>query len=535
MELLREICRLKWSEKKSNRAIGRILKISKETVKAHFTRVVGAGISSWEQLEAVDDDELKRMVFPLKFSGSEHLIDFPRINKELRRKNMTMMLLWEEERGKDSGLPGYSHFCGLYRDWKKKQKITMRQVHKAGEKAFVDYAGTTVPITDRKTGELIPSQIFVMALGSSHYTFVEATWTQGTQDFLGSHVRAFEFFGGVPEVLVPDNLKTGVNMASKYEPELNRSYREMCRHYGTVVVPARVRKPQDKSIVENAVLHVSRWILARMRDMTFFSLEELNGKIKELLVEYNDRKMTGLEDSRKELFEELERPALSPLPSTRFEVAAWKKAKANIDYHIELEGCYYSVPYRWRGDELLVRYTDFDVEIFRNNKRIAVHKRLYRKRGVSTVKEHMPSTHRWYADWTPSRIVGWAEKTGPCCTDLCKKIMDSRMHPEHSYRSCLGIIKLGSKYSRERLENACGRALSIGGFSYRSVKSILDKGLDRTPLEKSDDLPDQKHENIRGGEYYQLTINIEQGEENDLATNTGKTGGDENVRNTPCA
>ena len=503
MELVREICRLKWSENRSDRIIGKVLKVSKTTVKKHYERVLGAGIGSWGQLEAVDDDELKRMLFPLKFSSENHRIDFARIGKELKRKNMTLMLLWEEERAKDSQLPGYSHFCKLYRRWKKKQNITMRQVHKAGEKAFVDYAGTTVPIADQTTGELRPAQIFVMALGASHYTYVEATWTQGVRDFLGSHVRAFEFFGGVPGALVPDNLKSGVNLASKYEPELNRSYREMAKYYGTVVIPARVRRPKDKSIVENAVLHVSRWILARMRDMTFFSLESLNGKIKELLVEYNDKKLTGLDDSRKDLFEEIERSQLGKLPSMRFEVASWKKAKAGIDYHVVLEGCRYSVPYRCRESELVVRYTDFDVEIFRQNKRIAVHKRLYKKHSASTIKEHMPSAHKFFADWSPERIIRWAKKAGPDCATLCKKIIDTREHPELAYKSCLGIMGLVKKYSSERVENACGRALAIGGISYKSVKSILEKNLDGVPVEKGGDSPGVKHENIRGGEYYQ--------------------------------
>ena len=503
MELVREICRLKWSGNKSDRTVGRMLKVSKTTVKTHYTRVIAAGITSWDRLEAVDDDELKKMMFPGKFSPEPFPIDFGRISRELRRKNMTLMLLWEEEKSKGTPLPGYSHFCGLFREWKKKQKITMRQFHKFGEKGFVDYAGTTVPVVDAGTGESRAAQIFVMSLGASQYTFVEATWTQGTGDFLGSHVRAFDFFGGVPEVIVPDNLKSGVNMASKYEPELNRSYRQMCKHYGTAAVPARVRKPRDKAIVENAVLHVSRWILARMRDMTFFSLEGLNGKIKELLREYNDRKLTGMDDSRRSLFEGMERSELLPLPSQRFEIAYWKTVRANIDYHIELEGCYYSVPYKCRGENLTVRYTNFDVEIFRRNKRVAVHKRLYGKRGVSTVKEHMPSAHRWYSEWSPSRIIGWATKTGTHCANLCKKMMDSGEHPEHAYRSCLGVIRLGEKYSRERLEKACERALTIGGFSYRNVKSILEKGLDRIPLEEGGDTPEVRHENIRGGEYYQ--------------------------------
>ena len=503
MELVREICRLKWSGNKSDRIVGRILKVSKTTVKTHYTRVIAAGINSWERLEALDDDELKKIIFPWRFSPEKYTIDFGRISKELRRKNMTLMLLWEEEQDKGTLLPGYSQFCGLFREWKKKQKITMRQFHKFGEKGFVDYAGTTVPVVDRGTGESKAAQIFVMSLGASQYTFVEATWTQGTGDFLGSHVRAFEFFGGVPEVLVPDNLKSGVNMASKYEPELNKSYRQMCKYYATAAVPARVRKPQDKAIVENAILHVSRWILAKMRDITFFSLESLNDRIGELLREYNDRKLTGMDDSRRSLFEGMERPELLPLPSQKFEVAYWKNARANIDYHIELEGCYYSVPYKYRGDELTVRYTDFDVEILRRNKRLAVHKRLYKKKSVSTFKEHMPSAHRWYSEWSPTRMIRWAEKRGPHCANLCRKMLESREHPENAYRSCLGVIKLGEKYSAERLEKACERALMIGGFSYRNVKSILEKGLDRIGLDEEMDTPEVRHENIRGGEYYQ--------------------------------
>ena len=501
MELIREVFRLKWLEKKSNRVVGQILKISKSTVATYLVRAAMGKITNLEQLNSFNDEELRRIIFPDKLI-KEPLIDFKIIHRELKRKNMTLMLLWEEEAEKNSDICNYSNFCRLYRRWKKNQKISMRQVHKAGEKGFIDYAGTTVLVIDSRTGEAREVQIFLMSLGASHYTYIEATWTQGSRDFLRSHVNAFEFFGGVPEILVPDNLKSAVTMASKYEPEINRSYRELAKHYGTVVIPARVRKPKDKAIVENEVLHISRWILARIRDIKFFSLDELNDKLSELLVQYNDKKLQGLEDSRKSLFEELEKPALLPLPSRRFEIALWKKAKANIDYHVELEGSYYSIPYKNRGVELVIRYTESTVEIFHSHRRIAVHNKLYKKGHTSTIKEHMPSWHREYSDWSPSRILNLAQTMGDSIQEICKKIIESREHPEQGYRSCMGIIRLEKKYSKERLENACRRALDIGGISYKSIKSILDKGLDLQKIFPKTDSVQIQHENIRGSDYY---------------------------------
>ena len=294
-----------------------------------------------------------------------------------------------------------------------------------------------------------------------------------------------------------------MTIASRYEPTINRSYRELASHYGTVIVPSRVRRPQDKAIVENAVLNVSRQILARIRDRQFFSLEELNQTLWELLDEYNSRKLQGLNESRKSLFKRVEKNALFPLPEKRFEIAEWKRAKANIDYHIALEYNFYSVPYRFRGRELVVRYTSSSVEIFCENKRIAIHRRLIGERRSSTCKEHMPVGHRAYAEWSPSRILNWAQKTGPSCGEICKRIMEQREHPELGYRSCLGVINLGKKYSTERLERACRRALEIGGISFKSVKSILSKGLEARPLQQSLNFTEIKHDNIRGSGYYQ--------------------------------
>ena len=449
MELIREVFRLKWLEKKSNRVVGQILKISKSTVGTYLVRAAMGRVTTLEQLDSFNDEELRKIIFPDGYvNEKESLVDFSKVHRELKRKNVTLMLLWEEET--DKNVRSYSHYCRLYRKWKKASKISMRQVHKAGEKGFIDYAGTTVPVIDGQTGIRKDAQIFLMSLGASHYTHIEATLSQGSRDFLRSHINAFEFFGGVPEILVPDNLKSAVTMASKYEPVINRSYRALSKYYGTVVIPARVRKPKDKAIVENEVLHTSRWILARIRDLQFFSLDALNDKLWELLEEYNNKKLTGLEESRKSLFEDLEKPALLPLPQQRYEVALWKKVKANIDYHVELEGCYYSIPYKYRGMELVVRYTEFTVEIFHSHRRIAVHQRHYKKRYTSTIKEHMPSWHQAYSQWSPSRILNWAQTMGGSCREICKRILDSREHPEQGYRSCIGIIHLEKKYSKER-------------------------------------------------------------------------------------
>ena len=503
MELIREVFRLKWEKKQSNRLIGRLLRISKSTVATYLARADKASITTLEQLNSLGDDELGKIIFLNKYTDKKPIVDFKKIFIQSKRKNMTLMLLWKEELENNPSLYSYASFQRHYTQWLDKKKITMRQTHQAGEKGFIDYAGTTIPIINHKTGELDPSQIFVMSLGGTHYTYIEATWTQGTRDFLASNIHAFEFFGGVPEVLVPDNLKSAVTIASRYEPTINRSYRELASHYGTVVVPARVRRPQDKAIVENAVLNVSRQILARIRDRQFFSLEELNKALWELLDEYNSRKLQGMGESRKSLFEKVERDVLVPLPKKRFEIAEWKKAKANIDYHIALENNFYSVPYKFRCRELVVRYAPSCVEIFCENKRIAVHHRLVGEKKSSTNKEHMPVGHRAYAEWSPTRILSWAKKTGPSCEEICKRIMEQKEHPELGYRSCLGIIGLGNKYSTERLEMACLRALEIGGISFKSIQSILSKGLEAQPLQQDLGLQEIKHDNIRGSDYYQ--------------------------------
>jgi transposase len=378
----------------------------------------------------------------------------------------------------------------------------MHQVHKAGEKLFVDYAGPTMPVINSRTGEVRQAQIFVGTLGASNYTYTEATWTQSKEDWIGSHVRMFAYLGGVPEIIVPDNLKAGVHSPCRYEPDLNPTYQEMAEHYGVAVIPARVRKPRDKAKVENHVRIVEQQILARLRDRTFLSLEHLNEALFELVEQLNDRPFQKLPGTRRMLFEEIERPALRPLPDTRYVFAEWTKARVNIDYHIAVQNAYYSVPYTLIKQEVEVRLTARILEVLYKGKRVASHPRCTHKGQYSTTPEHMPKTHRAYVQWEPQRLVRWAAQTGPATAQLVERILERYVHPQQGYRSCLGLIRLEKVHGAARLETACARALSAGAISYRSVKSILDTKLDLlAPINPQTTLI-QEHDNLRGPDYY---------------------------------
>jgi len=503
VDIVREVLRLKLQLLKSNREIGRTLKISKSTAATYFSRIKIAKISSYDEIQKLSDEQLKEIIFPSKPGQKIIPIDFKYFHKELTRPYVTLQLLWQEESEKNKSFYSYAHFTRLYKDWRKTLDISMRQVHKAGEKLFIDYAGTTVAITDKKTGEIKSAQLYLATLGASSYTYAEVTWTQSTTDFISSNINSFEFFGGVPEQLIPDNLKSAVQIASRYEPTINRTYRELAKHYGTAVIPARVRKPKDKAKVEGAVLIASRWILAALRNITFFSLEEANEAIWELLEQMNSKKFQKMEGSRESVFNEIEKKELNPLTNSRFIIAEWKKTKSNIDYHVDIERCYYSVPYQLRGKVFDTRYTNQTVELFIDGKRITSHKRLHKKGDHSTHKEHMPKSHTLNLDWPPSRIINWARSIGACTALMVTRIMEQREHPEQGYKACLGIIGLEKKYSKERLENACKRSLKFGGISYKSVSSILKKELDFQEVLPLEDSSEIEHENIRGGDYYQ--------------------------------
>ena len=429
--------------------------------------------------------------------------DWANIHGELKRPGVTLFLLWQEYRQAYSDGYQYSWFCEHYRAWQGKLDLVMRQDHRAGEKLFVDYAGQTVPVIDQTTGEVRQAQIFVAVLGASNYIYAEATWSQSLPDWIGSHVRTFRFLGGVPELVVPDNLRAGVSKAHRYEPDTNPTYQDMASHYGVAILPTRVRKPRDKAKVESGVLVVERWILASLRHRQFFSLTELNAAISDLLGKLNARSFRKLPGCRRDHFEQLDRPALRPLPAEPYVYAEWKKARVHIDYHVAIDGHYYSVPCALVKKEVEVRMTRHTVECFYRGNRVASHRRSDQKGRHTTLTAHMPESHRQAGEWTPERLKRWAAKTGPATEKLIQVVLASRQHPQQAYRSCLGILRLGKAYGDERLEAACRRALVLGSCRYKSIESILKLRLDEQPLEGQQELalPDA-HDNIRGPAYY---------------------------------
>lgn len=507
MRKIKEVLRLKWQNGCSNKKVATSCNIARSTVREYLKRAQEEGLS-WPLDPELGDADIENLLFSAtqnSVPGKRQMPDMEYLYQELKKKSVTLQLLWYEY--KQANPDGYqpSQFCKRYRQWVKKLDVTLRQEHRAGEKLFIDYAGQTVSIVDPKTGEINEAQIFVATLGASNYTFAEATLSQELPSWINSHVHAFEFFGGVTEILVPDNLKSGVTNPCRYEPDINPTYQDLAEHYGAAVIPARSGKPRDKAKVESAVLVAERWILAALRNHTFFSLGELNKAISEKLPEFNNRKFQKLDTTRRRLFETLDKPALNPLPSHPYEYAEWKKARVNIDYHIEVDRRFYSVPYQLSKEQLDVRLTANTVEALFKNKRVASHQRSYIPGKYTTLKEHMPKSHQRYLEWTPSRIIRWAGENGPKTQTLVIRIMDSRPHPEQGFRSCLGIMGLAKHYSPERLENACSRALIIKGFSYKNVKSILKNGLDQQPLlfdEPETNTP-VTHDNIRGKHYYQ--------------------------------
>ena len=505
MRKIREVFRLKFDCDLSNRQIANSCSIARSTVAEYLFRFQQAALS-WPLSQDIDDNQLEQLLYPqLPAVPPEQraVADWSDVHQQLRHKSVTLMLLWQEYKELHPSGYQYSQFCYLYRQWAGRIDPVMRQEHRAGEKMFVDYAGMTVAVFDMQSAKMRQAQIFVAVLGASNYTYAEATWSQTLPDWIGSHCRSFAFFGGVPQLVVPDNLKAGVNKACFYEPDINPTYLDMANHYGTAVVPARVKKAKDKAKVEVAVQVVERWILARLRNRQFFSLSQLNEAIAELLVDLNSKPFQKLPGCRKQLFDTLDRPALNPLPAKPYQYAEWKKATVNIDYHIEVERHYYSVPYQLIKNKLDVRITQRTIECFYKNKRVASHIRSYQKGRHTTVKEHMPKSHQKWAQWTPDRFIRWAGKVGPHTQTLIETILNSRAHPQQGFRSCLGILRLAKSYGNQRLEAACRRAVSIGGTSYRSVESILKHNLDQKPLAQEQVAePCIEHTNIRGSQYY---------------------------------
>ncbi len=505
MRKIKEVLRLKWANGLSNRKIAVACGIGRPTVREYLHRAAQAGLS-WPLQAELDEATLEQRLFPPPSNlpaAQRGLPHWPTVHRERQGKSVTLFLLWQEYRERHPEGYQYSWFCEQYRAWQGQLDVVMRQDHRAGEKLFVDYAGQTVPVVDRHSGEIRPAQIFVAVLGASNYTYAEATWSQGLPDWIGSHVRTFAFLGGVSELVVPDNLRSGVTQPHRYEPDLNPTYQDMARHYGVSVLPARVRRPRDKAKVEVGVQIVERMILAVLRHRTFFSLVELNAAIRVLLEKLNTRPFKKLPGSRRDQFEQLDKPALSPLPSEPYVYAEWKKVRVHIYYHVEINGHYYSVPYALIKKQLDARITQQTIECFHRGQRVASHQRSFLKGRHTTVSAHMPQSHRQMGEWSPQRLAQWATKTGPATERLITTVLASRKHPQQAYRSCLGILRLGKTYGDERLEAACRRALTLGSHSYKSIESILKLNLDKKPFTEQTELPlPDDHDNIRGSTYY---------------------------------
>jgi transposase len=514
MRKIRELLRLKHSGR-SQRQIASSLSVAVGTVCGQLKRAQEVGMT-WERAEKLTDAELEALMFRdggRNVAATRAAIDYARLHGELHRSGVTLQLLWSEylegvAARQDGTKPyQYSQFCELYGAWRARLQPSMRIVHRAGEKAFIDYSGKKPRIWDRETGEAREVELFVMVLGASSYTYAEATRTQTLPDFVGSTIHGFEYFGGVPEMIVPDQLRSAVKGPDRYEPDINATYLEMAQHYSVTVLPARPRKPKDKAKVEVGVQVVQRWILARLRNRKFFSIDELNQAIWELLDELNARPFQKLEGSRESAFETLDKPALRALPAVRYELAERKNRRVNIDYHIEYEGRYYSVPHQRVHADVEVRATSTVVEILEGGQRIASHPRCYDRRGsMVTDPAHRPANHR-HQVWPPERLVSWGASFGPAVAKVVELMLARYVNPEQSYRACLGLMRTAQRYGGERTNAACERALRVGlvgGPRRKYIESILKRGLDReeptaTSAHRAAPL---NHENVRGGDYY---------------------------------
>ncbi|HZU29003.1 MAG TPA: IS21 family transposase [Bryobacteraceae bacterium] len=492
--------------------IARSCSIVQSTVHKYLKLARAANLG-WPLPGNLSDEQLDQLLFGQRSappSRRQHPEpDFAAVHHELEsHRDLTLELVWQEYRQAHPAGYGYSRFCDLYRQWYRARKITMRQQHKPGEKMFVDYAGATIPVHNRNTGEVHEAAVFVAVLGFSSYTFAEATWSQELSCWIGSHIRAFEYFGGLPMLVIPDNARTGVNKACRYEPDLNPTYSDMAAHYSVGVIPARPRRPRDKAKVENAVQVVQRWVVAALRKRTFFSLAEVNEAIAELLVAVNNKPFHKREGTRASVFAAVDKPALRPLPAERYEIGRWRSLKVDLDYHVPAEGHFYSVPYQLVGRQVDIRVSGATVEIFHKGLRVASHARSFAAGEASTVAEHRPKAHQQYLAWTPSRLLDWADAAGPHTGRLFREILAAKPHPEMGYRCCLGLVRLGGRYGLQRLEAAAARALYFGSYSLASVESMLRHRLENQPMAEPSDAPLAAviHGNIRGAAYFDSTL-----------------------------
>jgi transposase len=505
MRKLREILRQKWTLGCSHRQVAASLQVSVGVVTSVLRRATHAGLD-WAQVQTLPDDRLEARLYGATDPGRRErpLPDGAWVHTERKQPGVTLELLHLEYLERHPDGYGYTRFCDYYRQWLTHHRLTMRQEHRAGEKTFVDYAGQRPSLVDPTTGARIAVELFVGVLGASNYTYAEATATQQLPDWLASHTRMFAYFGGVTTAIVCDQLKSGVTLPCRYEPGLQRTYEEFAVHMGTTILPARPKKPRDKAKIEVGVQVAERWILARLRHETFFALPTLNARIADLLEDLNARRMRHYGVSRRALFARLDRPALRPLPATPFVYGVWKLATVNIDYHVEVDHHYYSVPHALVGQRVDVRLATATVEVFCRGQRVAAHVRSFVRGGHTTDPAHMPKAHQRHREWSPSRLIAWGASVGPQTAALMEAILAARPHPEQGYRSCLGILRLARQEGTARLEAACARALAAGARSYRHVAAILKHGLDRVPLPAARPAPPPLlHDQVRGPAYYQ--------------------------------
>jgi len=501
MRKIREVLRLRLDAGLSIRQISASTKASVGAIQKLLSQADALNLN-WPLPEDLDDGCLAALFYPGTDptpSTRYQVPDWATVHQELKRKGMTKQLLWEEYTAQyPNRCYSYSQYCDRYRHWLKQQKRSMRQTHKAGEKCFVDYCGPTLPIINPQTGEVRTAQVFVAVLGASNYTYAEATWSQGLQDWLSSHVRTFEYFGGIPEMVVPDNLRSGVSKACRYDPELNPSYQQLAEHYQVAILPARPYKPKDKAKAEVGVQVVERWILARLRHHTFFTLAEANQCIRSLLEELNSRPFRRLPGNRQSAFETLDQPALRPLPKQPYQYVEIRRCRVSIDYHIEFDRHYYSVPHQYVGEQVEVQASDHRVQVHFRQRQVASHPRSHRP-GTTTEAGHMPARHRKQQQWTPGRLKNWARDIGPDTLTWVSDRLEEREHPEQAYRVCLGLLNLTREYPSERLNAGCHIANREGLNRLKHIKAILRSNRDKLPeqLPLNTDLP-QHHENIRG-------------------------------------
>jgi transposase len=500
MRKIRDVLRLKLDARLSHEQIARSLGISKGVVAKYVGLAAAAGLD-WPAVQICDDTSLERRLLAAPQRPRGHVVpDYGRVHQELRKKGVTLMLLWEEYQLDHAGSQTYrySQFCEKYRLFAKTLKRSMRQIHRAGEKLFIDFAGPTIALTDGSR-----AHVFVAALGASSYTFACATPRETMRDWIESTVKALAFYGGVTQLIVPDNPRAMITEPDRYEPRSNDTVLDFARHYGTSILPARPYAPQDKAKVESAVQVVERWIMARLRHQRFATVAEVNEAIQPLLVRLNDKPFQKLPGSRASTFATLDAPALLRLPAQRYEIAHFRTVRVHIDYHVEIASHRYSVPHALVGQVLEARITSGVVELLHRGERVASHVRNLRAGGFSTVAAHMPAAHRAHMEWTPQRLVHWGQDIGAATGVVVTRLLEERRHPEHGYRACLGLLSLVKRYGKPRVEAACCLALQIGACQYRHVRDILANNRDQTNVTADGDWVSPDHAHVRGPSYYQ--------------------------------